>query len=185
MIARIVSVLAILVWATAAGATEAAWAKLGRGGYAVLMLHAAAPGIGRLSREDAKDCTGRRNLSDRGEQQAFRMGARIEARAVPIEQVLTSEYCESVDTARLAFGKVPIEHIAALNPLPSDDAAAKTQLQEILDRIRDFKGPGDLFIVTHVNVIEGLTGIRPRATEAIIVEAGDDGLRVVARLIVN
>ncbi len=182
----ITAVVAIFLSATAtAGATEAAWAKLARGGYTVLMLHAAAPGTGRLPREDSKDCSGRRSLSDRGEQQAFRVGARIEARAVPIERVLTSEYCESVDTARLAFGRIPIEHIAALNPLPDDADAAKAQLQEILTRIAAFDGPGDLFIVTHENVVAALTGIKPRATEAIIVEPADGGLRVVARLIVN
>lgn len=187
MISRILTILAILMFATAtAGATEAAWAKLGRGGYAVLMLHAGAPGAGRRSLEDAKDCKARRNLSDRGEQQAFRMGARIEARAVPIERVLTSEYCESVDTARLAFGRVPIEHIAALDPLPENEDAAAAQIKEIIDRINAFEGPGDLFLVTHENVIKALTGIKPRATEAIIVEpSGDNGLRVVARLIVN
>jgi phosphohistidine phosphatase SixA len=166
-------------------ATEAAWAKLGRGGYAVLMLHAIAPGTGMRSAEDAKGCSARRNLSDRGEQQAFRMGARIEARAIPIERVLTSQYCESVDTARLAFGNVPTEHIAALNPLPADEDAANSQIKEIIDRINAFQGPGDLFVVTHKNVILALTGIRPRATEAIIVEPGGDRLRIVARLIVN
>jgi phosphohistidine phosphatase SixA len=185
MISRVLAIFVILISASAARATEAAWAKLTRGGYAVLMLHAAAPGTGKLSRDAADDCTGRRNLSDRGEQQAYRIGARIEARAVPIERVLTSENCESIVTARLAFGKVPAENIAALNPLPDDEKAAKAQLQVIVDRISAFNGPGDLFIVTNESVIQALTGIRPRATEAVIVEPADGALRVVARLIVN
>lgn len=186
MMTRILVALAIAAFTLSpARATEAAWAKLGRGSYAVLMLHAIAPGTGTRTVEDANDCSARHNLSDRGEQQAFRMGARIEARAVPIERVLTSEYCESVDTARLAFRDVPIEHIAELNPLPADRDAAATQIKAVIDRINGFKGPGNLFIVTHEDVIEALTGIRPRRTEAILVEPAGDGLRVVARLIVN
>src|SRR5690349_14214083 len=69
-----------------AEATEAGWALLRDGGQAILMRHAYAPGA-TASRDvpdsDTGDSIGEGSLSDRGRQQARRIGALFAARAAP------------------------------------------------------------------------------------------------------
>lgn len=172
---------------TAARATEAAWARLATGGYTVLMTYADAPGIGDPPFFDIEDCTTQRNLSDRGRQQARRQGVRFAARAVSIPQVYSSRWCRTLETAENAFRDVKAEPIEALDIVEGDPTAHKDEIVEI---IKAFRGPGNQVMVTHPEVVEGLTGIKPRAGEAVIVApsrdgGGNPGIDVVARLLLN
>jgi hypothetical protein len=87
---RLVIALMMLMGATVAQATEAGWALLREGGHVVLMRHAMISGTGTTepANFDIEKCNTQRNLSERGKQQARKIGALFAARAAPVERVL-------------------------------------------------------------------------------------------------
>jgi phosphohistidine phosphatase SixA len=180
------TVVALLMLAPAQ-ATEAGWALLREGGHVVLIRHAMAPGVGDPPNFEIEKCSTQRNLSDRGQLQARKMGALFAARAATTERVLSSRYCRCLETARLAFGESLVEESDVLNrlALAKDDAARKTQLTATFELIRDFSDSGNLVLVTHQENIEALTGVSPREGEAIIVRAEGEKLHVMGRIIFN
>jgi phosphohistidine phosphatase SixA len=182
---RLVLCLLCCVLAAPVGATEAGWALLRNGGQVVLLRHAIAPGNGDPANFDIEKCSTQRNLSDRGKQQAEKIGALFAARAGDPERVLTSRYCRARDTARIAFENSDIEEFAPLDRLPSDEAAAKAADDQILAEVKAFSGSGNMVMVTHLENIKALVGVSPREGEAVIVGPTDDGLRVLARIIFN
>lgn len=180
---RIVVAAVLVLFAAQAQATEAGWALLREGEHVVLLRHAMAPGAAEPANFDIEKCSTQRRLSDRGKQQARKIGALFAARAAPTEQVLTSRFCRTRDTAKLAFGEA--EDFAALDPPSGDEAARKEQLDAIKALIRDYSGSGNLVLVTHLETIEALTGQPAREGEAVIVAPQDDSLRVLGRIAFN
>ena len=171
----------LLLAAPAAHATEAGWALLRDGGHVVLLRHAYANGTGDPATLDIEKCATQRNLSDRGKQQARKIGSLFAARAAPVERVLSSRYCRCLDTARIAFESEP-EPFAPLDPPDADPAKRAAKLAAIVEKIRDYAGADNMILVTHLEHVEALTGISPREGEAVIVGAQDDGLRVMGRV---
>jgi len=180
---RIVAAILLLLFAVEATATEAGWALLREGEHVVLLRHANAPGAVDPTDFDIEKCSTQRNLSERGKQQARKIGALFAARAAPTERVLTSRYCRTKETARLAFGDA--EEFAPLDPPPADEEARKEQLDAVLGKVRDYSGSGNLVLVTHLETIQALTGQSAREGEALIVAPRDGGLHVLARIIFN
>lgn len=175
-------VFALLLGAsTLASATEAGWALLRDGGRVVLLVHANAPGTGEPANFDIENCRTQRNLSDRGRQQARRIGALFAARAEPVEKVYASRYCRTLETARLAFGDRLLEEMPALDP--SGDGTIDTG--DILALIRDYTGSGNLVLVTHREVVTALTEMTPREAEAVIVAPNGQELTVLGRIVFN
>jgi broad specificity phosphatase PhoE len=103
---------------TQSAATEAAWARLAQGGYTILLGYARTPG-GEPLRPDLGDCENRKSLTDRGIQEARRIGMRFAARAVSISAVYSGEFCRALETAELAFGSSNVETRAYLNSIVS------------------------------------------------------------------
>lgn len=167
-----------------AQATDAAWARVQRGGYTILIQGGDASGALSPASDTSEDCTAR-TLSDRGHQLAQKLGARFAARGVRIDKVLTSSICNARETARLSFGSSPTEIFAPLDPAASDDTARKTQLEQIRTTIISFKGSGNLVLLTDRTNITALTGITPRPTEAIVTAPAEDGetIHVAGRII--
>lgn len=166
-----------------AAATEAGWALLREGGHVVLLRHAMTAGTADPANVDPEDCGTQRNLSDRGQQQARKIGALFAARAERTAAVLSSRYCRAMDTARLAFREA--EPLAALDPPPQDPQAAAGALAEVVERIRSFNGSGNLVMVTHLETIAALAGASPREGEAVVVRAAEKGVQVLGRIIFN
>lgn len=181
MLRYVILLLALLSVPPAAHATDAGWAALREGGHVVLLRHAMISGTTEPANFDIGKCNTQRNLSDRGKQQARKIGALFGARAARVERVESSRYCRALDTARLAFGVQP-EALAALDPL-SDDAEERARQKEmILERIRTYSGSDLLVLVTHLENIQEITGVSPREGEAVIVAPQDDGARVLGRV---
>nr|WP_299413158.1 histidine phosphatase family protein [Acaryochloris sp. IP29b_bin.148] len=65
------------------------------------------------------DCETQRKLNDVGIQQSKDIGAAFTEKKIPVDQVITSEYCRAWKTADLAFGKH--EKNPKLNFLPFED----------------------------------------------------------------
>lgn len=175
----------LLALTAPATATEAGWALLRNGGQVVLLSHANAPGSGEPANFDVENCRTQRNLSDRGRQQARRIGALFAARAEPVDHILSSRWCRATETAELAFPRVEIEKLEALDPAPADEAAAAEARAAVIALIRDYTGRGNLVLLTHPDTVEMLTGTRPREAEAVIVNADGEALVIHGRIVFN
>ena len=181
----VIAFLALFTFSAAAGATEAGWALLRDGGHVVLLRHANAPGTGDPSNFDIGNCATQRNLSDRGRQQARRIGALFAARAAPVEQVLTSNYCRCAETARLAFGDRVTSADERLDFLPGDDEGNEEKAGALVEFIRGYTDSANLVMVVNETVAEKLLGVTPREAEALIVSRGGEKLSVVGRIRFN
>ncbi|BCH24418.1 phosphoglycerate mutase [Mesorhizobium sp. L-8-10] len=182
---RVAAALILLVLATAAEATEAGWALLRDGGHVVLLRHAMTAGSADPAKVDLDDCRSQRNLSERGRQQARKMGALFAARAAGIELALASRYCRTMETARLAFGERPTEAFEALDVPSSDPTEAEAQKAAVMKEISGFRGSGNMVMVTHLENITALTGQSAREGEALIVRPDGETLHVLGRIVFN
>jgi phosphohistidine phosphatase SixA len=167
-----------------ANATEAGWALLREGGHVVLLRHGYAAGTSDSPKIDLDDCRTQRGLSDRGKQQARRTGSLFAARAESVEQVYTSRFCRTRETADLAFGSSLVKDLPALDPA-TDLAAEEAARNEIFALVGGFTGSGNLVLVTHEEVIRSLTGAGAREGEAVIVKRNPEGLHIAGRIIFN
>ena len=171
---------------TKAAATEAAWARLAQGGYTILLGYARTPG-GEPLRPDLGDCDNRKSLTDRGIQEARRIGMRFAARAVSISAVYSGEFCRALQTAELAFGSSSIETTPFLNSIV-DGADPDLIPPELITAVEEFYGAGNQLMVTHPVLIRAISGTVPRIGEAVIIAPGvnpGDKPRVVNRLLLD
>lgn len=178
---RIAVAVLLLFFALPARATEAGWALLRNGGHVVLLRNAMTTGTVEPPNFDLEKCATQLNLSDRGRQQARKIGALFAARAAPVERVLASRYCRTLETARLAFDDQKVETMAALDkPTEATEAA---DIAAVLDIIRNFSGSDNIVMVTHLENIVALTGASAREGEALIVGLDGEKLRVLGRIV--
>ncbi|SMC84970.1 Phosphohistidine phosphatase SixA [Fulvimarina manganoxydans] len=144
-------------------------------GIHLLMRHAIAPGTGDPANFELGDCSTQRNLSDEGRRQAEAIGARLKDNGVPIDVVLTSQWCRSRDTAdRLSVA--PVEDAPFLNSFFRDRGSADAQTQDALARIEALDAAGEkAVLVTHQVNITALTDVFPRSGEIILVSRNENG----------
>lgn len=178
---RFVLALFLLTLPSLAHATDAGWALLRDGGRVVLLRNAMTNGTTEPANFDITKCSTQRNLSQRGKQQASKIGALFGARSAPVERVLSSRYCRSLETARIAFEAEP-EPFEPLDLLSTDEAVRAKQIEATLDEVRNYSGSGNLVMVTHLENIKALTGVSPREGEAVIVGVEGEGLRALGRV---
>ncbi|MBE7185269.1 MAG: histidine phosphatase family protein [Methylobacterium mesophilicum] len=186
MIRYLAFVFIALVATQPVQATEAGWALLREGGHAVLLRHARTGGTSDPANVDPENCATQRGLNDQGKQQARRIGALLAARAARTDEVLSSRFCRASETADLAFEAEP-QPFTALDPLPAGHTPeqATEQMRAIIDRIEAFQGSGNLVMVSHLEVINALTGQSPREGEALIVKPDGQTLQVLGRVVFN
>jgi phosphohistidine phosphatase SixA len=131
------------------------WAALKQGGKVILMRHAHVDireGIGRLA---PGNCAAEVNLSPRGVKQAKRIGEAFRARGIVVGEVLTSPYCRSIDTGRLAFGRATAAQYL-MPPGVVSDSQAKLNDDRVLQDILKHRGPSNLVMITHTLSIENI-----------------------------
>jgi phosphohistidine phosphatase SixA len=182
---RLAAALFALLLLTPSQATEAGWALLRDGGHVVLLRHAMVTGAGDPAGFDIDKCATQQKLSERGKQQARKIGALFAARAAPIDRVLSSRFCRAFDTARIAFQDNKAEKFDALDLLSNDSAKVKAQNAAVLKEVGNFTGDGNLVLVTHLENIVAMTGVSAREGEAVIVGLDGERLRVLGRIIFN
>ena len=122
---------------------------LAEGGKVVLMRHAATEeASAEVSMRLAGDCAQEQNLSAEGRAQAQAIAALIEAARVPVQEVISSEYCRARDTARIAFGGG--EAWAALNLSEAmAEADSAFLFMDVEERMGDYQGEGNLVLISH------------------------------------
>lgn len=151
------------------------WSLMGEGtGYVILLRHAqTVPGTGDPPGFKLDDCSTQRNLSEAGKAQAVKIGEQFRQRQIPIDRVLSSQWCRCLDTAELMnLGKV--EPFPALNSFFGDRSTQARQS----DRVRQFilqnqDGSGATVMVTHQVNITALSGVVPQQGEAVVMQVRD------------
>ncbi len=122
--------------------------------YYVLMRHAIAPGTGDPPNFQLGDCSTQRNLSEAGISQAIRTGDIFREQRVTVKQVLSSQWCRCLDTAR-SMNLGSVEPFPALNSFFTDRAKEPERteaLREFMINHRDEQGV--TVLVTHfVNIV--------------------------------
>ena len=127
--------------------------KLKDGEKIILIRHALAPGSGDPINFDLNDCTTHRNLNIEGIEQSKKIGSFFNKNNIPIDQVLSSEWCRCKDTAKYAFEKYKTFY--ALNSFFSEKFQ-KNKDQQMIDLrkyLKNWKGKKNLVLVTHYVVI--------------------------------
>ncbi|NJN46098.1 MAG: histidine phosphatase family protein [Candidatus Competibacteraceae bacterium] len=182
---RITSLLLSLiatVVAKAADEADALWDAVKNGGHIVLMRHALAPGTGDPDRFQLDDCTTQRNLSAEGQQQARHTGQSFRDRGIEIGQVLSSQWCRCLETARL-LDLGPVEPFPVLNSFFRQPGNGRQQTAELKRFVSaPFTGPSKVLVTHQVN-ITGLTGVFPQSGELIVLKADSEaGIKVLGRI---
>lgn len=77
-----------------------------RGGLVIFFRHAATPDYQEPSPIDFGSCERQRNLNGLGRAQAVMIGEAFRELEIAVAEVLASPFCRTMDTARLAFGRV-------------------------------------------------------------------------------
>jgi phosphohistidine phosphatase SixA len=156
---RILSIIFCIAITTYPGTgftDEGVWAKLKLGGYVVLMRHVTAEKTGDPLVLKIDDCSVQRNLSQQGRTEAGIIGSEFRNHSVPIEEVLSSRYCRTRETAELTFGLVTTwQPLDLLYALPQQDRDARTEI--VAQRIGAYVGKGNLIMITHLPNIDALT----------------------------
>ena len=162
---------------------EPGWSAL-QSGTIVLFRHAIAPGIGDPANFKLGDCSTQRNLDASGQAQARRIGEQFRAQQIPVQKVMTSQWCRAQETAQLAFPGMAQES-PAFNSFFGEanrNSAQSAQTTAALEIFRQWTGPGVLVVVTHQVNITALTDIYPGSGEGVIVQAQGGDLKVLGRV---
>jgi len=161
--------------APVASAAPSPWPLLQRGGYVILMRHAATvPGIGDPPNFTLGACATQRNLSQVGRDDAVRIGAAMRRHAVPVGPVLSSRWCRCLDTARLAFGRV--EPSPMIDSMFQDEESARARkLAQLRTYLAQYTDTRNLVLVTHDVNIRALVGKYVEQGEFVIAARSPDG----------
>ena len=153
--------------ATAPAAGDELWQRLAEGGLVVMMRHALAPGTGDPADFTLGDCSTQRNLSDAGREQARRIGQALRDHGVPVDAVMSSQWCRCMETAELLGAGDPAP-APMLNSFFRDRSTETAQTGQTVGRIAAWDGAGNLVLVTHQVNITAATGVYPASGEMVV-----------------
>jgi len=133
----------------------------------IFLRHALAPGVGDPENFIKEDCSTQRNLNNKGRLQARLIGNYLRSTNLKFSQILTSEWCRCIDTAKeLNLGQWTT--FSGLNSF-FQVYEKKDQVMNKLQKKLDSLGYSDLALfVTHQVVISEQTGIMPRSGEMVL-----------------
>jgi broad specificity phosphatase PhoE len=164
-------------------------ADLRHGGYIIFLRHgptdkAQRPKEQRLLREGGfrlDDCGTQRNLTDDGRVRLREAGNAFHSLGIPVGTVLASQYCRTLETARLFAGE----------PIPADDLTPDAKSGEpgkaeaLRARMQQVPTTGtNTVLVAHGGMMRTLNGIQPDEGEALVFLPGRQPYRelLVARV---
>ena len=152
-------------------ASDQAWNLAQEGNKIILIRHSLAPGGGDPAGFEINDCKTQRNLNKKGINQSKKIGKLFKKNKVPIDQVLSSQWCRCKDTAKYAFGSY--KEFTALNSTfqtPYNKNEGK-QLRELYNYVKKWKGKGkNLILITHYSIITAITTAVPSSGEIVIAD---------------
>ena len=157
-------------------------AALQEGEKLVFIRHAVAPGGGDPENFNLRDCSTQRNLDSNGIFQAKKIGQFFKDNNIQIDQVLTSEWCRTKDTAFYAFEKY--NTFNALNSFFSVKFTQnrKKQMKDLKTFVTKWESKKNIVFVTHYVVI--LEALDKEASSGEIIVA-DKNYKVIGSLEIN
>jgi virginiamycin B lyase len=158
--------------------------QLKRGGLVLVLRHAATD----QSKQDEDpvdlaDCTTQRNLSAAGRAQARTIRTGVARLRLRIGTVLTSRFCRTRETARLAFGRGKVEP-ALLNTInAAHDESWRRQIRAARRLIGTRPAVGTLTVlVTHGVVVSDATRLTLEEGETLVFRPRNGGFRLLGRI---
>jgi len=155
---------------------------LRKGGYVIYFRHTATD----FSRDDSRsksddDCDNQRTLTDKGREEARQIGAAFRELKIPIESVLSSPRCRTMETAMLAFGRAEKANEVRGGPATPDRADRYAILRRLLST--PVKPGANLVISSHGNPFYATAGAPYLAEgEAAIIRPLGKDFEIVARV---
>ena len=136
----------------------------------IFIRHALAPGNGDPDEFNILDCNTQRNLDSVGREQSLRLRQFFKINDIPIEAVLSSEWCRCKETAKLAFQNY--ETFKPLNSFydPKFYKNKESQLINLKKFINNLQDEGNIVFVTHYVVISAMFGVGVTSGEILIVD---------------
>ena len=143
---------------------------LQKGGNLIFIRHAYAPGSGDPDNFNIKDCDTQRNLSDLGREQSKKIGNFFNENEIPIDFVISSEWCRCKETALIAFKSFETKNF--LNSFYSAKFAGnkKNQMKNLEKFVNGWNGNNNLVFVTHYVVISEALDYAPSSGEIVILD---------------
>ena len=181
-----VLLVAALAVSSGAAADPSLGEQLQRGGVILVIRHAATdqskPDHDPV---DLNDCRTQRNLSAQGRREAALIGQGVRRLKLRIGAVLSSRFCRTRETARLAFGRATISP-ALLNTITAEhDAAWRRQIRAARVLFGTKPAAGRVTVlVTHGVVVGDVTGQTLEEGETLVFRPlGNSKFRLVGRIV--
>lgn len=177
----------VSVSAAVAGAEAGAdlWSLLQRADahYFVLVRHALAPGTGDPANFRLEDCSTQRNLSDEGRAQARQLGEAFKQRGIVVAQVLSSQWCRCLETAKL-MDLGTVQPFPPLNSFFADRTQESARTAQVREFARGYSNqPGVTVMVTHFVNISALSGVGVSSADMVVMRVNPQGqLELVGQL---
>jgi phosphohistidine phosphatase SixA len=129
-----------------------------------------------------EDCARQRNLTDRGGDEARRIGDAIKRLGIPIGDVLASPFCRTRETAQLIFGRATVAPAVRGGPAHPDSDDRYAELRKLLSTPP--RAGTNLAIASHGNPFHAVadTTYLSEGEVAVIRPLGAQGFRIVARI---
>ena len=163
--------LFLFLFTSQLNASNQAWNLAQEGNKIILIRHSLAPGGGDPPGFKINDCKTQRNLNRTGINQSKKIGKLFKKNKVPVDQVLSSQWCRCKDTAKYAFGN--FKEFTALNSTfqPPYNKNEGKQLKELYKFIKKWDGKGkNLVLITHYSIITAVTNAVPSSGEIVIAD---------------
>ena len=171
IISLILNLILFSLFSFQINASEQAWNLAQEGDKIILIRHSLAPGGGDPPGFKIDDCKTQRNLNREGINQSKKIGKLFLKNKIPVDQVLSSQWCRCKDTAKYAFGN--FKEFTPLNSTfqsPYNKNEPK-QLKDLYNFVKKWEGKGrNLVLVTHYSIIIAVTNAVPSTGEIVITD---------------
>ncbi|MGB3296106.1 MAG: histidine phosphatase family protein, partial [Phormidesmis sp.] len=115
-------------------------------------------------------------------QQAREIGEAFRNRDIPVTQVLSSQWCRCLETARL-MDIGPVDPFPALNSFFRNRSTANAQTTQVREYIAANQDrSGVIVMVTHQVNVTALSDVFPQSGSAIVLQLEDGQLNVLGQL---
>ena len=146
------------------------WAEAKEGDKIILIRHALAPGGGDPPGFKINDCNTQRNLNKVGIQQSKAIGKLFKKNKIPVDKVLSSQWCRCKDTAKYAFND--FKTFDALNSFYDIRFADNKdkQIKDFYEFIDNIDSKNNIVFVTHYVVIGSILNIGTSSGEIVVTD---------------
>jgi|TARA_B110000444_G_scaffold258380_1_gene299123 broad specificity phosphatase PhoE len=142
--------------------------ELKEGGKVLFIRHAYAPGGGDPDNFVINNCETQRNLNDIGKLQAKNIGNYFKKNKIPIDKVISSEWCRCKETAFLGFKNFETNFFLNSFFNPKFSKNRNKQIKELKKYIEEWQSKENLILVTHYVVISEILGYASSSGEIVI-----------------